>query len=155
MSEQSSSADARRAVNLAGGALVTILALVLGVGLVSSGVLRHLVQTIPSWLTVYLGFRRQTLAKWTALPVCIFWLGIMVCIWLFLLGWTRIVTGHFTGIEIAMTIIVGGVSLFAFIQALRIKSATRWWVSLLIMAATLFLQLAAFRLSLLPGIANH
>jgi hypothetical protein len=155
MPEQPSSADETRAVILAGWALVTILALVLGVGLVSSGVLRHLVQTIPSWLTVYLGFRRHTLAKWTALPVCIFWFGIMVCIWLYLLGWARMVTGHFTGIEIAMTIIVGGASVFAFIQALRMKSASSWWICLLIMAATLFLQLAAFRLSLLPGIANH
>ena len=155
MQEQPSSADETRAIVLASGALVTILALVLGVGLVSSGVLRHLVQTIPSWLTVYLGFRRKTLAKWTALPVCLFWFGIMVCIWLFLLGWARIVTGHFTEIETAMTIIVGSASLFAFIQALRMKSASRWWVNLLIMAATFFLQLVAFRVSLLPGIANH
>jgi hypothetical protein len=147
--------DEARAIHLAGAALITILALVLGVGLVSSGVLRHLVQTIPSWLTVYLGFRRRTIVKWTALPVCLFWFAIMVFIWLYLLGWARIVTGHFTGIEIAMTIIVGGASAFAFIQSLRMKSASTSWINLFVAAATLLLQLAVFRVSQLPGIANH
>src|SRR6478609_8611966 len=78
-----------------------------------------------------------------------------VCIWLFLLGWARILTGHFTGIEIAMTIIVGAASVFAVIQALRMKSASSWSINLLITTATLILQLATFRLSQLPGIADH
>jgi hypothetical protein len=155
MENRTSSWDEARAVGLAFAALVTILSLVLGVGLVSSGVLRHLVQTVPSWLTVYLGFRRWTLAKWTALPVCVFWFVLMIFIWLYLFGWARIVSGHFTGIEIAMTIIVAVASAFAFVQALRMKSGLSWWAALLTTAATLFLQLVAFRLSQLPGIANH
>ena len=54
-----------------------------------------------------------------------------------------------------MTIIVGAASIFAFVQGLGMRSSSRWWVSLLIMAATFLLQLTTFRLSLLPGIANH
>ena len=56
-------ADHARAKTLADASLIIIGALVLGVGLVSSGVVRHLVQTAPSWLTVYFGLRRCTEAN--------------------------------------------------------------------------------------------
>jgi hypothetical protein len=46
-----------------------------------------------------------------ALPCFLFWLTIMVFIWLFLLGWARIVSGHFFPTEIAMTLVVGLASL--------------------------------------------
>ena len=136
-------------------ALSIILALVFGVGLVSSGVLRHLVQTAPCWLTVYFGFRQNGLVKWTMLPVAIFWLILMICIWLFLLGWSRIVTGHFTIIEIAMTIIVGLASMIAIFQGLRMRSRVSWLIGMAVSVVTLLLQLFAFRLSLLPGISNR
>jgi hypothetical protein len=143
-----------RAKGLALASLVTIVALLI-VGTVSSGVIRHLVQTAPLWLTVYLGFRQRGSAKWTVLPVALFWLVIMVFIWLYLLGWASIVRGHFSAIEIAMTIVVGLASCFAIAQSLLLRSGVRWFVGLGISIVVLALQLGAFRLSLLPGIANH
>lgn len=140
---------------LAFAALTVVLALVFGVGLVSSGVLRHLVQTAPCWLTIYFGFRQNDLAKWTMLPVALFWLAIMIAIWLFLLGWAKIVTGRFTIIEIVMTMIVGFASLIAISRAIRIRSRVSWFVGIAVIMLTLGLQLVAFRLSLLPGIANR
>jgi hypothetical protein len=144
----------RRAKALALASLVTIAALLV-VGSVSSGVLRHLVQTAPSWLTVYLGFRQRGSAKWTALPAALFWLAIMVFIWLYLLGWASILRGHYSAVEIAMTIVVGLASCFVIVQSLLFRSGVRWFVGLGISIAVLALQLGALRLSLLPGIANH
>jgi len=69
------------------------------VGAVSHGSLRHEVQTLPLWIPIVLGFRRSQFAKWAALPCFLFWLAIMILIWLFLLGWTHIVRGHFSPIE--------------------------------------------------------
>lgn len=147
--------DEQRANTLANASLVIVAALVLGVGLVSSGVLRHLVQTAPCWLTVYLGMRRRPIAKWMALPTYLFWLLLMIAIWLFLLGWARIVTGHFTVIEIAMTVIVAISSAFGIVQSLRIRSGTNWVTAILYLLGVALLQLVAFRVSVLPGIANH
>ncbi len=59
------------------------------VGAVSSGSLRHEVQTLPLWFPIVMGFRGKEIAKWSALPCLVFWLGIIVLIWLFLLGWAR------------------------------------------------------------------
>ena len=89
--------------------LLAILIALYVVGAVSipPGSLRHEVQTLPLWFPIVFGFRQRDLAKWMALPLLIFWLAIMVAIWLFLLGWARIVTGHFFPTEIAMTIGIG------------------------------------------------
>src|SRR5438477_9370942 len=89
------------------GALAILVALyVVGAVSVPPGSLRHEVQTLPLWFAIIAGLERNQLAKWAALPCLIFWLTIMIFIWLFLLGWARIVTGHFPPVEIAMTLIV-------------------------------------------------
>jgi hypothetical protein len=54
-----------------------------------------------------------------------------------------------------MTIAVGLASRFAIVQSLLLRSGVRWFVGLGIFIAVLALQLGAFQLSLLPGIANH
>jgi hypothetical protein len=36
----------------------------------------------------------------------IFWMIIMIFIWLFLLGWARIVSGRFFPTEVAMTLVI-------------------------------------------------
>src|SRR5438067_7094898 len=87
--------------------LVVILALVLGVGLAVNQVLRHLVQTAPFCVAVVLGFRRSRTAYWVALPLFLVWFVLMALIWAYLLGISHIVNGHFSPIEIGMTIVVG------------------------------------------------
>src|SRR6266700_3872229 len=85
---------------------LAVVAALYVVGAVSGppGSLRHEVQTLPLWFPIIAGLEKNELAKWAALPCLIFWLTIMIFIWLFLLGWARIVTGHFFPTEIAMTI---------------------------------------------------
>src|SRR5207247_8785624 len=91
--------------------LAVLMALyIVGAVSVPPGSLRHEVQTLPLWFPIIVGFQRKELAKWAALPCLIFWLTIMCFIWLFLLGWARIVTGRFFSTEIAMTLVVGSVS---------------------------------------------
>jgi len=134
---------------------LVILAALYVVGAVSHGVLRHMVQTLPLWIPIALGLGRLDLAKWAAMPCMVFWLGIMVLIWLFLLHIARIVTGHYSPTEIAMTVVIG----CACIAGLAV--CARWRTSSTPLAATgvallvAALQLVAFRVSLLPSIAHR
>src|ERR1700722_13591744 len=90
---------------------LTVLVALYIVGAVSNGSLRHEVQTLPLWVPIGLGFRQRPAAKWAAVPCFLIWFILMTFIWLFLLGWARIISGHFSPVEIAMTLIVGAASL--------------------------------------------
>ena len=124
------------------------------VGLVSGTEIRHVVQTAPLWIGVVLGFRGSGLARWLALPFFLFWLAIMVLIWLFLLGVARVVSGHFTPAEVAMTIVIGVASAVGIVAALRGRRTSGWAAAGAFLAGAV-LQLVAFRLSLLPEIARR
>ena len=134
---------------------LTVLVALYVVGAVSHGSLRHEVQTLPLWFPIVQGFRQRELAKWSALPCLIFWLATMVCIWLYVLGWARIVTGHFTPVEIVMTLVIGVACLsgiaVSFGWRTAVRPLTAWGVAVLFAA----LQLLAFRLSLVPYIATR
>src|SRR5437870_8960069 len=134
---------------------LAILVALYVVGAVSHGSLRHEVQTLPLWFPIVLGFRQRELAKWSALPCFIFWLVIMAFIWLFLLGWARILTGHYSPVEVAMTLVIGAACLYGIVVSLRWRTAARRIVALGVAALFAALQLLAFRLSLIPYIANQ
>lgn len=132
-----------------------ILALVVGVGLASNLVLRHIVQTLPLWFGVVFGLRRANVAGWLALPSFLFWLVLMIVIWLYLLGITRIISGHFSAVEIAMTIIVGAASLLGFAMFVRLKSFLSPAKAAATFVAIALLQFVCFRVSFLPSIAHR
>ena len=125
------------------------------IGAASHGVLRHAVQTLPFWFPILFGFRGSELAKWSALPCLIVWFAIVVMIWLFLLGWSRILTGHFSPVEIAMTLLVGVACLCGFGVALRWRTATRPLREAAIGVLFFALQVIALRVSVLPSIAHR
>ena len=170
----SPSNDSSVAKSIAIASLILIVALLI-VGSASSGILRHLVQTAPSWVAVYLGFQRRPTAKLAALPTFLFWLSIVSMIWLFLLGYPSPVRGHFSPIEIAMTVIVGIASVFGIARSVgsaglaiygkgpaglanygfNARSGLPWYSAGAIFLGVLALQLLAFRISLIPGISNH
>jgi len=134
--------------------VVIIAALVAGVGLVTGLVLRHVVQTAPLWLAAGVSLWRPRVAAWLALPCFLFWLAPMIVIWLYLLDVAHLVNGHFSPVEIVMTIVVGLAS------AAGARGAARLLRPFSAMGAGLFvagaaLQLACFRLSFLPGIAHR
>jgi hypothetical protein len=137
------------------GCCVAVIAALLVVGAVSHGVIRHIVQTSPLWIGVALGCRRSPLTKWVALPCLVFWLLVMTAIWIFLLGWARIVSGTFSPTEIAMTMVVGMASITGIVRAVGMRSGVRMWSAI---ATTLLIgasQVATFRLSFLPQIAHR
>lgn len=135
-------------------ALAVLIALYV-VGAVSNGSLRHEVQTLPLWFPIVAGFQRRDLAKWAALPCLVFWLGIMICIWLFLLGWARFVSGHFSPVEIAMTIIIGVACVMGIAVMLRWRTKVGTAAAAGTVLLFAILQLAAFRISLIPYIAKR
>ena len=131
------------------------MAALLVVGAVSHGVIRHIVQTSPLWIGIALGLRQSPLAKWAVLPCFIFWLLIMVAIWLFLLGWARIITGTFSPTEVAMTLIVGLASLVGITSVVRTRAAAGAASAAALTVLVAILQVLALRLSLLPQIAHR
>jgi hypothetical protein len=147
-------ADSRSAV-MATCCLAIILALVLGVGLASNLVVRHLVQTVPLWAGVVLGFRRSRLTAWVGLPLFVFWLLLMSLIWAYLLGISNLLSGHFSPIEIAMTIIVGVSSVAGIASFIRFKSYLLPLTAGALFVVTAIVQFLCFRVSFLPAIAHH
>src|SRR5262245_65939061 len=123
---------------------------VVGAVSVPPGSLRHEVQTLPLWFPIVAGFQRKELAKWAALPWLMFWVTIMCFIWLFLLGWARIVTGHFFPTEVAMTLVIGAASIVGLVASLRWRTNVRPVVATAVFVLFGALQFLAFRLSLLP-----
>jgi hypothetical protein len=140
-----------------GYSCLTVLVALYVVGAVSipPGSLRHEVQTLPLWFAIVGGVQRRELAKWAALPCLVFWLTIMIFIWLFLLGWARIVTGRFSLTEIAMTVVVGAASFVGILVSVRWRTTVRPIAATGVVLLFALLQVLAFRLSLTPYIARR
>jgi hypothetical protein len=127
----------------------------IAVGLVSHGIIRHVVQTAPLWIAIALGIRRSEFAKWAAVPCLVLWFLLMAAIWLFLLGWARLISGTFTPVETALTIVVGAASLLGCVSALRTRTQTRPAAAVAVMLALAVLQIVALRVSFLPAVAHR
>jgi hypothetical protein len=140
-----------------GACSLAILTALYVVGAVSipPGSLRHEVQTLPLWFPIVLGFQKRDITKWMAVPLLIFWLAIMTFIWLFLLGWARLVTGHFFPTEIAMTLVIGVACVTGLIASLRLRTSTPPHAAVSITLLLALLQLLAFRISLIPYISRR
>src|SRR5580693_9565307 len=101
-----------------------ILASVGGVGMPDGLMLRHLVQTLQLWAGVVCGFRESKSNGWIGLTLFVFWVGLMTLIWLYLLGVSHVINGHFSPLEIAMTIVVSLASVVGIAMFWRVKSGT-------------------------------
>jgi len=147
----------KKPVAMALCSLAIIIALVVGVGLASNLVLRHVVQTLPLWIAVVLGFRRSRATGWAALPLFLFlfWLTLMVIIWLYLLGIASLISGHFSPLEIAMTITVGAASIIGIGLFARFKSRLSTARAVITFAAIAALQCACFVLSFSSSIVHR
>ena len=136
--------------------LAALIALyVVGAVSVPPGSLRHEIQTLPLWFPIVAGFQNRGSAKWAALPCLAVWLAIMIFIWLFLLGWARLITGRFSPTEIAMTVVVGLSAIVGLCAAVRWKTSIRTLPGLAVGAVFLALQLAALRISFIPYFARR
>jgi hypothetical protein len=98
--------------------------------------------------------KRSQWAKWAAFPSFVFWLAIAVMIWLFLLGWARMVSGTFSPIEIAMTIAFAAASVIGMWKSVRSRTQVSWAAGIGVFVLFAFLQGLAFRISMLPRVAH-
>src|SRR5690242_15757451 len=135
--------------------LVILAALVLGVGVGSHLVLRHVIQTAPLWVGVGLAFRRSQSTGWITLPLFLFWFALMAVIWLYLLGIANLVSGHFSSLEIAMTILVGLASVVGLGMFSRSTSSMSWVARAGLFIAFLGMQVGCFMASFSPSIAHR
>lgn len=132
----------------------TMIVALLVVGIVSSGILRHVVQTSPLWVAIVLGGLRSRWTKWVALPCFVFWLLLMTAIWLYLFGWAHVVSGSFSRTEIAMTLVVGISALAGIAAAIRNRSDVPAWPAIAVILLVAAGQVLAIWLSQLRGIAH-
>ncbi|MGH9575450.1 MAG: hypothetical protein ACRD40_18220 [Candidatus Acidiferrales bacterium] len=135
--------------------LAIILALVVGVGIPDGLLLRHIVKTLPLWPAIVLGFRRSNTVGWASLPLFLFWLLLMTLIWLYLLGVSHLINGHFSPLEIAMTLIVGAASLVGIGTFWQLKFRLPALQAVVLFVVFAAFQFACLRVSLLPSIAHR
>ena len=128
-------------------AIAQIVALIV-VGAVSDGFARHVLQTAPTWIAMTAAVNGSRWAKWAAIPVFLFWIGIAILIWLFLLGIANIANGHYSATEVAMTIVFAAAGIIGIQAALRERSGTPAWAALLIFVAVGAIQVGAMAASL-------
>ena len=134
------------------GALALSLILV---GVVSGTFVRHVIQIIPIVLVLLAIKRQSRWAAYAALPIFIFWIFIMVLIWLFLLDIARIVTGHFTVVEIILTILIGLSGIWGIVTVIRYRPTAQFLTSVLIFVSFAALQIFALWLSFKRAFENR
>jgi hypothetical protein len=130
--------------------LGTVILSLLLVGVVSSTLLRHVVQVIPLVIALVAVARRSDWAGYLAIPLFLFWFLIMLAIWLFLLGVSRIVSGHYTPIEVALTVVMAVACLAGVMPAVRILPAGRRVQGVALSVAFAILQYGALWFTYLP-----
>jgi hypothetical protein len=134
-----------------GGLIVGLLL----VGVVSGTIVRHVVQVAPAALALALVARHASSGRAAALPILIFWMVVMLTIWRYLLGMTRIIGGHFTTTEILLTVAI------ALACAIGLAGGARPTANLApsrrALAAFAFglLQFAAMWVSALPSVSGR
>jgi hypothetical protein len=124
-------------------------------GALRHGVLRNVLQTLPLWVPIVLGFRGNEFAKWSALPCLIIWLAAMMIVWLLLFRWVYVQSWHFSPTEIAMTFIVGVASAAGFGVALHWRTLVRPFSAGAVALLFGALQFLALWASLPPAIAHR
>src|SRR5262245_66569712 len=94
------------------------------VGIVSSTLLRHVVQVVPIVLALAALSQRQPLTPFFALAIFMIWALLMSLIWLYLFGVVTFFGGSFTPIEIALTVFIGTFSAIGIVSCLRSSSSS-------------------------------
>jgi len=129
--------------------LAVLIVALLCVGVVSRTIVRHIVQAIPAVVALILVARVSPLAQSASAPICTFWLGVMINIWLFVLGIARLFTGTFSTVEIALTIVIAAASaagILAIVRsAVRLAASTRLVTALVFGIGQLVAMIGSFQ----------
>jgi hypothetical protein len=130
------------------GCLACLGLSLLVVGIVSGTLIRHIVQVLPVLIAFTAVVKRPDWGVYTAIPIFIFWLFIMILIWLFLFGIAKTVTGHFTATEIILTIIIGLAAVSGLMISIKYRPIAGFVINATVFVLSAALQIAAMWLSL-------
>jgi len=138
---------------------VGIVLCVLGVALVSvgiaSGTIRpHVIQMLPAAGALAVCTVTEAWGMVVSRAICSFWLVTMTAIWLFLLGFTGFLSGTFSTIEIALTVVIGIASAVGLIMSRPLEPLPRR-LEVLVLIASSAVQAAAVWLSYQPMIVGR
>lgn len=135
--------------------LIALALALLLVGVVSGTLLRHVVQIVPIAVALGVLARRPDWGAYAALPIFGFWILVVVLIWLFLLGLSRIANGHYTPIEVASTVVMIACSIVGFVKCLQLGRPLRAMGRLSVFLLFSAMQFVAMWVSFLEPIANR
>jgi len=130
------------------------LALLL-VGVVSGTLLRHVIQILPIGLAAAVLVRSPEWGAYASIPIFFFWIGIVGLIWLFLLGLSRIASGHYTPIEVVSTFMMVAFSVVGVVGGMSLGKPLRPRAKIFAFMLFASVQLAAMWVSFLKPIANR
>jgi len=136
-------------------ALTTLAVALLFVGAVSGTVLRHVVQITPIVCVLLVLRRKPDWGAYGAIPIFVFWIGIVILIWLFLLGLSRIANGHYTLAEVLATVVMAGAALTGLGSSLAVGKELRVGDRVIAIGTFAVFQFAAMWVSFLGPIANR
>lgn len=127
----------------------------LAVGLVSSTIIRHVVQVIPPVIALLLLRRDSALGSYAALPIFAFWLLIMSLIWLYILGLSNFASGTYSPPERVLTVIIGAACLSGIFSFVGRRPQVRLLISIGFVVGFAVLQILAMWLSFHPAIQDR
>jgi hypothetical protein len=136
-------------------ALLTVLAALLLVGLVSGTILRHAVQVLPVLLVTGVIAAQPAWSRFAAMPIFTFWFCIMLLIWSYLLGWVNVIGGRFTPAEIGLTVVIGLACVAGLAATARGTGRSRAWAGAAAFMTSAALQVGAMWLSLQPALSTR
>jgi hypothetical protein len=132
--------------------LIGVIGALIVVGVESKTILRHIIQVIPIVIAMIFVLRQIKWSSFAALGIFFVWLIIMCCIWLHLLNITHVINGHFTVIEIILTILIGIFCLLGMLNSLRNALRQNWILLALMLILFMMLQFFSVWLSMRPSI---
>jgi hypothetical protein len=135
--------------------LVGLALALLLVGIVSGTLLRHVVQILPIVAATAVLVRRPAWGAYAAMPLFFFWTLIVVLIWLFLVGLSRIANGHYTPIEVVSTVFMAGFSVVGIMKSVPLGRPLRAVERVLVFAVFAAMQFGVMWVSFLKPIANR
>lgn len=140
-----------------GWSCFTLLVILLFVGVASHEPIRHIVQSSPLWIGVYLGFRRSPAAKWLPLPFFLIWLSFMSLMWLTRLGiiHSRAFGGAFSLPELILTGLIALASIWGIVSCLRVAGRSGWMASATLFVAGFLFQAVAVLISINTAAISH
>lgn len=125
------------------------------VGVASATLLRHVIQILPIVVAMALLSKRADYGACAALPIFAFWILVVLLIWLFLLGVSGFANGHYSAVEIVLTVFMVTFAVFGMAGSISLWRPLSILGRALVTCVFILLQVVAMWVSLTPVFANR